>query len=99
MKNENIWTDSQASEEGVGEVFENLPESTTSIYVNGAHVDVTPGDPFGPSVLQAARDAGLGKFRVFDGVSGREIMPDHPETPESFEVGMKVEIRPYDEAA
>ena len=28
-----FWTDAQASEEGVGEVFENLPDATTSIYV------------------------------------------------------------------
>ena len=34
-----FWTDAQASEEGVGEVFENLPDATTSIYVNGAYID------------------------------------------------------------
>lgn len=96
---QNYWSDAQGSEEGVGEVFENLPDATTSIYVNGAYIDVSPGDPFGTSVLQAARDADLGKFRVFDGMSGREIMPDHPDTPEHFTEGMKIELRPYDEAA
>ena len=94
-----FWTDAQASEEGVGEVFENLPDATTSIYVNGAYIDISPGDPFGSTVLQAARDANLGKFRFFDGASGSEFLPDDPNTPEHFTEGMKVEIRPYDEAA
>ena len=94
-----MWVDAEASEEGIGEAFENLPAATTSIYVNGAYIDVTPGDPFTPTVLQAAREADIGKFRVFDGVSGDEILPDDPNTPETFEAGMKVEIRPFDEAA
>jgi len=98
-QSQEYWSDAQASDEGVGEVFENLPDSTTSVYVNGAYIDVSPGDPFGPTVLQAARDAGLGKFRVFNGVTGREILPEHPETPEVFTEGMKIELRPYDEAA
>lgn len=93
------WNVAEASDEGIGEAFENLPAATTSVYVNGQYIDITPGDPFGPTVMQAARDANIGKFRVFDGSTGREYLPEDPNTPESFEVGMKVEIRPYDEAA
>lgn len=101
------WSDAQASEEGLGEVYRDVPEGTTSIYVNGSFVQVEPGSAFQPTILEAARSAGLGKFRVFHSGGlehmrynpNEEIMPEGDRVPEIFTEGTKVELRPYDEAA
>lgn len=107
MNPDRFWSDAQASEEGLGDAFEGVPEATTSIFVNGAFVDVEPGKPFGPTIMETARNAGLGKFRVFHSgglehmryTENEEIMPEGDRVPEAFTQGVKVELRPYDEAA
>lgn len=68
-------------------------ESTT-LTVNGSTSSVEPGSDFKQAVIGAARDAGLGKFRVF--LDGEEIDP--ADAPATIEEGMAVEIKPYEEA-
>jgi len=101
---ERFW-DQNTGREPVGDVFENIPEGTTSIYVNGAYVDVDPGVPFVETVLRAANNAHLGKFRVIHAGGlpgfnpGEEIESDDERIPDSFDEGVKIELRPYDEAS
>jgi hypothetical protein len=105
MEQEQRFWDQQTGREEKGDVFENLPESTTSIYVNGSYVDVSPGEPFIDTIQRAALNARLGKFRVIHASGlpgfrhGEELEPDDGNLPEVFEEGVKVELRPYDEAS
>jgi hypothetical protein len=105
MEQEQRFWDQNTGQETAGDVFENIPEGTTSIYVNGAYVDVSPGEPFVDTILQAAKNARLGKFRVYNagGIPGfrigDEIEPDDDRVPETFDEGARIELRPYDEAS
>jgi len=89
MRNEQVWD--QEREE---ELYDEGPRSATYLRVNGMNNDVEIGASFRSTVLAMAKDAGLGKFRVF--VGGEEI--GKSEAPEVFTEGMKVELRPYDVA-
>jgi hypothetical protein len=105
MESERALWDQRTGREDEGDPFENIPEGTTSIYVNGSYIDVDPGDPFVETIVRAANNARLGKFVVvhssgLPGYSpGIEIEPDDPNLPETFDEGVKVELRPYDEAS
>lgn len=72
----------------------NRETSSTFIRVNGANLPIEPGTDFGSVVTNAARDSGLGKFRVF--LNGDEIKPS--EKPETVLEGSQMELRPYDVA-
>ena len=65
----------------------------TYIKVNGSFIGVHPGSVFIDTVKSEAKNASLGKFRVF--VDDVEVDPT--EAPEAFGEGMKVELRPYDD--
>jgi len=86
MRNE-IWEQDRERE-----VYEEGPVGSTYLRVNGMNHDVEIGSSFRNTVLAMAKDAGLGKFRVF--VGGEEI--GKSEAPETFVEGMQVELRPYD---
>jgi hypothetical protein len=66
----------------------------TYVMVNGAEVDVTPGDPFGETVQNLSREAGFGKFRVV--LNGTEVKPS--ESPSVVSEGDKIELLQYDVA-
>lgn len=89
MEQERYWD--QGEEE---ELYDEGPAYATYIRVNGMNHDVEPGSSFNDTVLQMARGAGLGKFRVF--LDGEEV--GKTESPEVIAEGMKVELRPYDVA-
>jgi len=66
----------------------------TYIEVNGATIDVEPGSNLKEVVIRTARDAGLGKFRVF--LNGEEVKPS--QAPEVFNEGDVVRLAAYDVA-
>lgn len=65
-----------------------------TLTINGSTRTVDNGTNFREAVINAARDAGLGKFRVI--LNGREIDPAN--APANLEAGMSLEIRPYEVA-
>lgn len=65
-----------------------------TLTINGSTRTIEVGSSFRDAVINAARDAGLGKFRVI--LNGREIDPAN--APANFEAGMSLEIRPYEVA-
>lgn len=65
-----------------------------SVTINGSTRTLTEGVSFRDTVVGAARDAGLGKFRVI--LNGREIDP--AAAPDTMQAGMSLEIRPYEVA-
>lgn len=69
-------------------------QSNTFIRVNGSERPLEAGLTFAEAVKSTARDAGLGKFRVF--LNGSEIRP--ADAPSVIEEGMQVELKPYDVA-
>ncbi len=66
----------------------------TTLTINGSTTNVAAGTSFRDTVVNAARDAGLGKFRVI--LDGQEIDP--ADAPDTMEAGMSLEIRPYEVA-
>jgi len=66
----------------------------TYIRVNGSNVPVAIGTSFGVAATETAKNAGLGKFRVF--LDGNEIKP--ADAPDTITEGMNLELRPYDVA-
>jgi hypothetical protein len=62
--------------------------------VNGSELPLQAGATFADAVKSTARDAGLGKFRVY--LNGSEIRPQ--DAPSVVEEGMKLELKPYDVA-
>ncbi len=68
--------------------------SETCALVNNASIPLTPGSQFKPTVLQLAKDAGFGKFRIV--LNGSEIKPS--QAPEVISEGDKIQIAPYDVA-
>jgi hypothetical protein len=91
MEEERTYWDQETEED---EMYDEGPSYATYVRVNGMNHDVEPGSSFKDTVLNMARSAGLGKFRVF--MDGSEI--GKTEAPEMFSEGMKVELRPYDVA-
>lgn len=67
---------------------------TTTLTVNGSTTTIESGSSFRDTAVNAARDAGLGKFRVI--LNGSEIDP--ADAPETLDSGMSLEIRPYEVA-
>lgn len=76
------------------ELYDESPTGSTYIRVNGMNYDVRPGASFKETVLSYAKDAGLGKFRVF--MNGEEL--GKSSAPGEFTEGMRVDLRPYDVA-
>jgi len=70
-----------------------MTESTT-LTINGSTNTIEAGSSFRDTVVNAARNAGLGKFRVI--LNGSEIDP--ADAPESLNPSMSLEIRPYEVA-
>jgi hypothetical protein len=68
--------------------------SGTFIRVNGSNIAVDPGSSFVETVKMYAKDAGLGKFRVF--FNGNEVKPSM--APDVIRENDNVELRPYDVA-
>lgn len=62
--------------------------------INGSETQLEVGSSFRDAVLAAARDAGLGKFRVI--LNGEEIDP--ATAPDTIEEGMQLSVRPYEVA-
>ena len=86
---ERVWSGNE------DRVYRNDPSDySTYIRVNNSDRRIDPGSSFAQVVKETARNAGLGKFRVY--LDGSEISPK--DAPDSFSEGMGVELRPYDEA-
>jgi hypothetical protein len=86
---ENImWSEAQGGMDGTE--F----NSNTQAMVNGSLISIEPGDSFINTVMGLARDAGLGKFRVF--LNGQEIEAEN--SPDFIEDGMQLKVVAYDEA-
>jgi hypothetical protein len=68
--------------------------SDTGIRVNGSFVEIEPGQSFSSAVTETAKQAGLGKFRVF--MNDEEVKPS--EAPDTITEGMRLDLRPYDVA-
>ena len=65
-----------------------------TLTINGSTRTIPENSNFRETVINAARDAGLGKFRVI--LDGREIDP--ADAPTELSAGMSLEIKPYEEA-
>jgi len=83
------YWDGTPEEDGINEEV-----SGTFVFVNGSYVTIEPGQEFIPAIKEVARNAGLGKFRVF--LDGEEFTPE--DAPTYVEEGFKVELRKYDQA-
>ena len=97
-----LWGGTEADTPAVVDEVDPSPEKwdvrpETYININGSFVDVQEGSPFMETVLNVAKEASLGKFRVFK--DGEEILNDGTDMPETFEFGTKVDVFPYDLAA
>ena len=88
---EEYWDQGSNREE---DVFTGPSVHNTFIRVNGSDVPVTVGSSFSEVVLDVAKTAGLGKFRL--SLNGRDIQPN--EAPDNFSEGDKVDLRPYEVA-
>ena len=89
MEDQGYW---DGNEEKVYDESES--ELNTYIRVNGSDLPLNPGDNLMNAVKETARNAGLGKFRVF--LDGQEIRPS--EAPDVIVEGMHLETRPFDVA-
>jgi len=85
-------------DQDVGVEEEQIRQTTDApgsfIRVNGANISVQPGADAVESIKATARDAGLGKFRVY--YNGTEVKPS--EIPAQVTEGAMIELRPYDVA-
>jgi len=68
--------------------------ANATLTINGSTSTITEGTSFKDTVISAAKDAGLGKFRVI--LNGSEIDP--ATAPANMESGMALEIKPYEVA-
>ena len=70
--------------------------SGTTITVNGSTQNIYSkvGESFGDVVTEYARNANMGKFRVF--VNGSELLPEN--APTVIVAGSRIELKPYDVA-
>ena len=73
---------------------ESESDLNTYIRVNGSDRPIEVGASMVSTIKETARDAGLGKFRVF--LDGQEIRPS--EAPDQITEGMGLELRPFDVA-
>ena len=92
MNNDQYW------DQEVGVEEERIMDTTDSpgsfIRVNGANISVQPGANAVETIKTEARNAGLGKFRVY--YNGSEVKPS--EIPAQITEGAMIELRPYDVA-
>jgi hypothetical protein len=65
-----------------------------TLEVNGSVSDLTVGDTLKDVILDAARDAGYGKFRLF--VNDEEVLPQNATT--LVEADTAYKISPFDTA-
>ena len=88
---EEVWDGS-----GNSEMYEEdlTNDVNTYIFVNGSKIGVNPGDSFQNLILETAKGAGLGKFRVV--LNGNEVSPG--DAPDKIEEGSHMELLPYDVA-
>ena len=90
--------DDQYWDQDVGVEEEQIRQTTDSpgsfIRVNGANISVEPGADAVETIKATAREAGLGKFRVY--YNGTEVKPS--DIPAQITEGAMVELRPYDVA-
>ena len=92
MDNDQYWDQEVGVEE---EEIRQRPEAPGSfIRVNGANISVQPGASAVETIKATARDAGLGKFRVY--YNGSEVKPS--DIPTQITEGAMIELRPYDVA-
>ena len=68
------------------------PNGNTYVRVNNSNLPLQPGMSFVSAIKEAAKSAGLGKFRVY--LNGAEVLPSN--APDTVQEGMAVELRPYD---
>ena len=66
--------------------------SNTFIEVNGSQQPIVPGTSLRNTILDTARNAGLGKFRVY--LNGEEVKPS--QAPETFNEGDQVKLTAFD---
>jgi len=88
MEERNYWDGNEEREE-MGD-----SDLNTYIRVNGSDRQIEVGSNLVSIIKETARDAGLGKFRVF--LDGEEIRPS--EAPDVITEGMALELRPFDVA-
>ncbi len=69
-------------------------QNGTFIEVNGGLMEVAPGANMKETIIRTARDAGLGKFRVY--LNGAEVKPS--QAPDLFTEGDTVRLSAYDVA-
>lgn len=95
MTEERVWDANPETQQ----IYDEVPdEMTTFVMVNNSPQALEPGMRFSV-VKDIAREAGLGKFRVFPLGStdpSDEIKPQN--APDLIEEGTQLELRPYDKA-
>jgi hypothetical protein len=92
MSEEQYWDQQVGIEEE--EIMDESEVAGTFVRVNGANIPVTPGSNSLETIKGIARDAGLGKFRVY--FNGDEVKPS--QAPSEIPEGVMIELRPYDVA-
>ena len=85
-----VWDGSEDQSFGPG-----APVGNTYVRVNGSNIPLQPGTSFIAAIKEAAKSAGLGKFRVH--MNGAEIQPS--AAPDTVTEGMVISLTPYDIAA
>jgi len=85
------WDTSERTDYLYGEGV--IRDHETYIYINGAYIDVEPDSPFIEKILEVARNAGLGKFRVF--LNGREVT-SMDNAPTAINRGDQIKLEKYD---
>jgi hypothetical protein len=69
-------------------------ESNTTLIINGDEREVTVGDDLKNVVLEAAREAGYSKFKLF--IDEEEVLPQ--DAPQLIEAGKTYKIVAFDVA-
>ena len=69
-------------------------DQTATITVNGQTRNVDVGSNFKDTVINTAKEYGLGKFRLF--LNEEEILPS--QAPATVEAGMAIKLVPFDVA-
>lgn len=89
---DNFWDQSVGVEQE--DIRTSADQPGAFVRVNGAQIRVDAGSSFLETIKNEAKNAGLGKFRVY--LNGSEIKPS--AAPDTISEGMMVEVRPYDVA-
>ena len=91
---EAIWNNIYEDVEDDSYVDEDSREGATAV-VNGATISLETGANFKSTILNLARDAGYGKFKVY--MNGSELKVS--EAPDVITEGTSIRITPFDAAA